>query len=110
VTWRSRSSESPAHRVQILDDIDESLHGADALCGNPSGVIVRGVQPVARLGVVAANESIERAIEAEKKKGELAFLASGIEAAAASEARYGRFARADYLSELLVAKAEPLGG
>ena len=44
-------------------------------------MIVGGVQPVARLGVVAADESVERAIDAQKKQRELAFLASRVEAA-----------------------------
>jgi hypothetical protein len=56
---RGRSSESPAHSVQILDDIYKSFDGANALGGNAAYVIVGGMQPGARFGVVATDERIE---------------------------------------------------
>src|SRR5512146_2486677 len=70
-----RSSEAPAHRVQILDDIDEPLHGANAFGGNAADMVILGVQPLSRPVVVAANESVEAAVHAKKQQCELAFLA-----------------------------------
>jgi hypothetical protein len=74
-----RISESPAHRVQILDDIDESLDSSYTLSGNSADMIVRGAQPLPRFPIVTANERIERAIKPQEKKRELAFLPFGIE-------------------------------
>src|SRR5512132_1518055 len=61
-------SEVPAHRVQILDDIDESLHCANAIGGNAPDVLVLRMEPFVGLRVVSADQSVERAIKAKKKQ------------------------------------------
>src|SRR5688572_27042143 len=75
------SLESPAHCVQILDDIDEPFDSLDAIDGRAAKVDVVGVQPRARLRLVATDERIEAAEDAEKQQRQLAFLARRFEAA-----------------------------
>src|SRR5258708_37535869 len=74
VSWSGRSSEMPAHRVQILDDIDETLHGADPFGGHAAEMRVCRVQPLAGLVVLASDECVESSIEPQGKKGELSLL------------------------------------
>src|SRR5512132_280510 len=67
-------SEVPAHRVQILDDIDESLHGANAIGGNASDMLVLCVEPFTGLCIVSAYKGVERAIQTKEEQCELAFF------------------------------------
>src|SRR3954470_17750614 len=73
-SWSRPISESPAHRVQILDDIDETLHRPDPLDGDSADVIVHRLKPVTRLDVIPPYECVERAIESEKKKSEFSLF------------------------------------
>jgi hypothetical protein len=63
------------------------------------------VQPGARLVVVAADESVERAVKSKEQESELAFLSLRIERAATSQPRHGRLARPDDLGQLFVTEA-----
>src|SRR3954471_13039959 len=81
VSRSARISESPAHRVQILDDIDESLHRLDAFGRHGREMIVERGKPLARFHVVATDQRVETAIEPQEEECELALLGLGIESA-----------------------------
>src|SRR4029079_18792455 len=103
-----RSSESPAHRVQILDDIHQSFDSTNTLGRNSAHVTVCSVKPGTRLGIVATDERIERSIQPEEKRSELRFGALRIESAPGFQARHKRLAGPDDLSELLVLELQSL--
>ena len=67
------------------------------------------MQPVARFRVIASDEGIERAKEADEEQRELSFLALWIEPATASNPRNRCFTRPDNFGEIFSIKAEALG-
>src|SRR5262249_25508110 len=107
---RNRHSlESPAHCVQILDDIDQSFDGFDSLGGDAGHVLVLGEQPEFRLVVVTAHERVETSEQAEEEQGELALLRLRIESPAVLQAGHRGFAGPNDGRKVPVAKAEPAG-
>ena len=70
-------------------------------------MLVVSVKPFAGFCIIAPGESVERAIQPQEKKRELAFSAFWIYTAACFQSRYECLAGADDFGELLVAKLEP---
>src|ERR1039458_5183814 len=102
-----RASDDSAAGVQVLDDIHESWNGLDQSkrLGIEHGVPV--LEPRARHRIVAADNGIERTVEAHEQDRELERLLSALERViAAAHAGNGCLRYTDHGREQLVGQAE----
>lgn len=73
-------------------------------------MIVRGVQPRTRLGIVTTNQGVERPEEPHEHEGELALFAGRIDAAAMLHAGDRGFADADDRGQVEAGEPQSIGG
>src|SRR5438067_6769638 len=107
-----RTSEGPAHRVQILGDTDEPRRGGEQRPGRlPAEVRVARIEPTTRLVLVAADQRVQAAEHAEEKEREAAFGGIGRDGSfAVPRARYARGTGAEDGGKIVLRQSEAASG
>ncbi len=104
------SLELPAHRVQILGDMNQARHRGHELGRHAAEVVVVRMQPRSRILLAATDQGVEAAIDAQEQSGDLAFLARRLDRPTGGQTRHRGLAHAEDPRGLALAEIErPVG-
>jgi hypothetical protein len=105
-----RILDFPSHRIQIVDDTNESFDGLKEAGRSAAEMVVLSVEPRSHVGGVPAEKRMEASIETKEENRQLALFARGVDAAAAGDSRGRRRADPEDPRQVLLRKIDDRAG